>query len=1568
MANPNLQQAALQAGLTPQQNAQVDGLSKLLDSHKNLLGMPAAQAQAAFSQLTPAQQNAHVALFGGEQTAPAQQNQGWLGNALHYMTNTVKQTVAAPFKALNEVSDFMTRLYRTGAIALDQNVDLAKAFTIANDKGDKVFSPNRIASATTKYGSDMMNVAMKVAQGVSLDEIIASGTDAEKSIAANAAKKKDPLFQDALDAAQAAKYSPGRYLANLLLPASMEGSGFLYKGISGIGDAGYRVYFDPTLFLGKAKKAYDAGNWALFTMLGKAPGTYGRSILATAGDTQQVERVFKNQSVVNFWNTYGVELANLSKARSENDLKAGVLAATNLKRIAPEFGPAAVDEFLRAGVKDATTAKNYLGNVEDVRFILQGQAARKTPLIPTLDPARRIRIAALTTGNKILDLDKSGRKLVDALYGANDVQYGDIATGLFQNAEQIAKMERGVGKIKKDGSYRLSFSEINGKLDRFAKKFSIIPYFKDGFFDVNAPDAAEQVYRLARMTNTRYHSKIIKEAFAAGDEGQKRQVFLGIWNTYAEIRQLSKGEAGLDYIATQNGRIPQQYASNRIVKQFDEAGNEIGTKVENPSTFGTEQSMAIDDTQLSSGIAVPSLYQMDVLASRQSLYARMFGPNYKKWATKLTDAWSFGTLAGPRFAVRNAAEDLMVHLAVGDSSWGLVKGRLLNTKLQIAAANGDLGFVNKLIRRTDIKEGQAAMKAAIESGDVNAARKVMADAVAKQSFAAKLDQRSADLLARYIKHGDIDNLLADVAEGGKNATRGLDQYLKVSQDVSKYGKVAALEVNGKRYKTQAGSSFVSENPVLSTESRVGWLTKLGMFGASDLRRQTILNISEGIPRDIAIKNIRKYLDDLPEKARGRFQLYDPSIGGDTTQHATALYDDTRLYFTKRDGSLNKDLLNKVRFYDEKGNLTVSTKKLTINDLPTSDQLDLAPEMISIPRMIPVSDTPNFASDIMEWGWDKMGEANSRFSRHPMVIDSIINIQKQMEDSGFWGHYMDKFTAGKTGKELVKAQNLAEKHLLSIAEDWAKTRVLGYVDNPAVRSQLAMSISNFARFYRATEDFYRRMVRTVRYNPEALTRASLTYEGISHSGFVQTDDNGDQYFFYPGLAPVYKAMNKVMRLFGVQDAFQVPMPVEFGGKLKMITPSMNPDSLFPTFAGPLAAVPMKMIGNVVPQVKDLEQYLTGSYGQDQPLISAVLPAHVNRLIQALSKDERNSQYASAYRKAVTYLEATGHGIPTKTDPATGQEIPPTAGELAAYQDKLQAATMTVLATRFLFGFFAPASPQVSLKSDMAQWVRDNGRTSYKQAFNKLVEKYGSIDKATQEWIRLFPDQMPYTVSESESNTVAQVRAVTTAGNWVKENSDLLAKYPQGAAFLIPQAGSFDFNAYKLLFSEGLKQNKTLTDFVRQASSAKDVQYYYQQKAQFDAQLAMTYSTDAKRQLREQWQTWSDQFKGSRPFLQDQLGAGSQKAIDRQRALVDLRRMLDDKTVKVQPGLRGVLAEMLNTYDSYTFQRDSITSNSGIQQDYKDMLKANADAELQRLAKRDVNAQSAYDILFSRLIGA
>jgi hypothetical protein len=485
------------------------------------------------------------------------------------------------------------------------------------------------------------------------------------------------------------------------------------------------------------------------------------------------------------------------------------------------------------------------------------------------------------------------------------------------------------------------------------------------------------------------------------------------------------------------------------------------------------------------------------------------------------------------------------------------------------------------------------------------------------------------------------------------------------------------------------------------------------------------------------------------------------------------------------------------------------------------------------------------------------------------------------------------------------------------------------------------------------------------------RASLTYEGIAHSGFVQTDDNGEQYFFYPGLNPVYKAVNGVMKAFGVETAFQIPMPVEFSGKLKMLTPSMNPDSLFPTFAGPLAAFPLKVMGNLIPQFDELERVFLGSYGEDAPMISAVLPAHVNRILGALNKDERSSQYASAFRKGATYLEAAGFSPKSRIEIINGQEVevPPTPGELQEYKDRLQSSTLSVLALRAVFGFIAPASPQVTLKSDMAKWVRDNERTNFKQVFNNLLQTYnGDIDRTTQEWIKLFPNQMPFTVSESERNTVAVVRAVDGADTWIKENEPLLKKYKEGAAFLIPTKGDFNFDAYKLIFQADLKKSKTLDDYLKEVGAAKDIQFYYSQKEIYETDLANTASDDGKRMIRQQWNTWADQFKSTRPVLQEELGTGGAgRQIQRQRAYQDLVNMLQDKTITTQPKTRSLLSKMVQEFDLYTKSRDSITGNGDTEQNFKDLLRQSIKIKLQEIAGTNPNAKSAYDVLFSRLIG-
>jgi hypothetical protein len=1585
----NIKAIASTTSLTPEQMAQLNGYTKALDTHQKLSALPADAAKQEYSKLTPAQQQSLKDQFGN-----IDKKRGWLGTALHYTIEPVFTAVAAPvklaFKGVTELSDLTTRAYRTGAIMVDQGKGLAEAWTTANDKGDKVFSPNRIAAAQRLYGADMMNVAQKVASGMTLDEILATGTEGEKQVAAAAAQKKDKLFQEALDAAQAAKYSPGRMIANAVLPGSLEGSGVLYKTISGLGDAAFRIFADPTLVLGKAKKTYDISNYALKTIV---------------GDAVSVEKAFQKASVARFDTDFVAALTNYKKA--QDAFKGGAVSAEELfnasqavKRIAPEFGDQVIKTMLDNGVVEAGTIKQFLASSKEALPVFTGQAGRQVQLLPRMDAARQLRIAAQTTGNKLIRFDNAGKRVSREIFGDTITPAGvqarllekttfvDSRTGLpateatpkeflFQStASKIGTVEGKTAKLRDDQGFRMPLSYVQDRIDRFASKFSKVPFFKDDFFDPNAPDAAEKVYQLARLANTRYNSRMFSEAFKAGDEAQKRNIMMGVYNTVAEIRGLNK-TPGLGNILDDLARSSREqlFAPSVLLRDKDGKAvlNELGEKTYlKPSEFNQQQ-FAIFDYQLASGMSVPKIQELDAIVGKAQVMGRIMGWSHTKWAQDLTSAWSFLTLAGPRFAVRNSIEDLMVHLAVGDGVFGVVAGKRLSNKIRVGQGGDTLSAINKLVMKKDRALYQEKLAAAETVQD---ARKIMAEAVMSDKYLGKIDPKAREIIAEMAEYGQIDDMLQAVAEGGKKGITGADHWTDTMQSVDKFGTMREYTIDGKKYKIDHGGSFQELRP-LDTDGKVAWITQIAAVGNDELGSIALRYVDDAPGAENAAVNAiyRKLMSEEYAPQKARYQLYAPGNNADEMTHARNVYAATKNLFTKADGKVNRKLLDKVRIKTPTGGYNINTRGLGIDDLPKS--YEDVPEFVIGKKLMPIADG-NPAGKIVGKHWNWLGEMNARWSREPLVLSATVDIRKGWKEAGLEDRYLEAFVgpirnnASLSAEEktilIADATRRAKSNIIEMTQDLAKERVLAYVDNPDVRTQLAFTMRNFARYYRATEDFYRRVARTVRYNPESISRLALTYEGVSHSGFVQKDDQGDSYFIYPGMNQVYSVMSGLAKVAGLNNGFVAPMPVEFGAKLNMITPSMNPDSIFPTFSGPLAAFPMELMYRFIPSTKEAQRYLQGTYSEDQPLINAILPAHINRALAVLNQDERNSQFASAFRKAATYLEASGHGLTIKTDPKTGEQIPPTAGEIEAYSDKLKATTSTVLGMRFFESLILPAAPSVNLKSDMANWVKDNERTNFKQVFSNLVTQYhGDFTKATEEWIRLFPKQMPYTVSESSKKTVAVIRYGEAAGNWVDNNQALLNKYPQAAGFLIPQIGAFNYDSYKTMVNEGLLNKKPIGDFLKEVQSATDRQFYFQQNAIYKESLASTTSVDQKRKLNDSWSAWSKSYMALRPTLAEEFAQGSLPNLRRKQAVSDLRNMFTNEPNPPKGVVAGVLKDMLAVYDQYNAAASQITDRSQASLDRLAAMKEGTRIQLQKLGESNPNTKSAYDVLFSSLIG-
>jgi hypothetical protein len=69
------------------------------------------------------------------------------------------------------------------------------------------------------------------------------------------------------------------------------------------------------------------------------------------------------------------------------------------------------------------------------------------------------------------------------------------------------------------------------------QRFAILPMFKNNEFDVTAPDAAQSIYRLARLAFPQKDSKLAAEVFKGiEDTGQRKDFFKGLWDNIANIR------------------------------------------------------------------------------------------------------------------------------------------------------------------------------------------------------------------------------------------------------------------------------------------------------------------------------------------------------------------------------------------------------------------------------------------------------------------------------------------------------------------------------------------------------------------------------------------------------------------------------------------------------------------------------------------------------------------------------------------------------------------------------------------------------------------------------------------------------------------------------------------------------------------------------------------------------------------------------------------------------------------------------------------------------------------------
>lgn len=609
---------------------------------------------------------------------------------------------------------------------------------------------------------------------------------------------------------------------------------------------------------------------------------------------------------------------------------------------------------------------------------------------------------------------------------------------------------------------------------------------------------------------------------------------------------------------------------------------------------------------------------------------------------------------------------------------------------------------------------------------------------------------------------------------------------------------------------------------------------------------------------------------------------------DIDQFASDYFENVFQHFTKQDGTLNLDLRARFMTVDDQGNevatwwqeltpdevrlanagewtdseiLTIGRKdgylkaRVGRNDLSQYSR-DARPDyifgrdVIHEPYIPVPMDMPAILSIDRAWGW--MGRQNARLSREPIFLANYLRAYKQTgEARESLARAMAKSRA-KDGEDVVITatdREVAELTYSRIAMDDAFSRTLAYVDNPANRSNLAWKARNVSRYYRATEDFYRRIKRIVKNDPVAIWKGALTYQLLGDYGFTYTNDNGEEYFAYPGNQYITNALAGgitipgtdittpgLASLWGVSfEQYKDLNPFSLNARVLGLAPSTDPNQLAATFAGPMVA-PVSGILSAFPQLAGLRTILFGVYNQStgNPLadtITAMLPANVAKVLRMSNAEWVTGQITQVGVDTMALMAAEGmldrvtmNGKPY-TDASGNEiltaEIPPDQFKLTDQYKASQAIAWSLFIHKLVGGFVDPAAPNL-MADNASDFAKRYGIDDMDDMFKDLLDektKAGDpfpFESALSQFYAMkasemidgeymsFGTMLPFTVSRYKDNPNKKqqmLATIRTTDDWVKwlrtdSTKDLAQKYADVYLFLGPQSGEFTWEAWAM----------------------------------------------------------------------------------------------------------------------------------------------------------------------------
>jgi len=517
-----------------------------------------------------------------------------------------------------------------------------------------------------------------------------------------------------------------------------------------------------------------------------------------------------------------------------------------------------------------------------------------------------------------------------------------------------------------------------------------------------------------------------------------------------------------------------------------------------------------------------------------------------------------------------------------------------------------------------------------------------------------------------------------------------------------------------------------------------------------------------------------------------------------------------------------------------------------------------------------------------------------------------------------------------------AKDLSEKQAVEIVTNQAVNTVLEYVDNPNVRSNFALSIRHLGRFYRATEDFHRRVYRAyTKQTLRSLYRLRAVSMGLQNMGSIYTDDNGDDYIVFPTDMVINSVIQPVVRQLSGDDTFKVPNSTNFAIKFRLINPSFAPDAGAPSLAGPIAGI---LIQGVKAYLRELpltpfrdylfpysqkaadvlDRYAMGHIGQNTELVDAfrsAIPMLASTAFDlarpAESAEEEtsllltNRNKANLVLQAIAYKQAYGTGLPANATPEEQDE----------YLTALKIAANNISFMQSFLGYFvSPGFPTLKETESIPDYLKQVGIASPVADFWDIYEGIKRndenadmsdiFDMAVAAFVGKNPGKVIYTIPRSNKQMRVFLNKTENLKTWAQNNKEFIDVYGETAFIFAPTIGDYNADIYAWMEASGYVKRTDMKSYLNAAQIAQDKQLYFAIGDNEKEQLAKTVDYSERGKIINTAESQRTLLLQSNPKLRTALLSGEDRGILEGR-LLSLNAAITSPNTPVSPEIRSVM---------------------------------------------------------------